>query len=223
MAVVLSLVAAAVYLSVDFSSSYLLGLPLAPAMKVLPLVFLALFTMVKMNRGDVMFLFLALVCAGAGDVLIAQDGPVRFNQALIAFGVAHIFYLFVFLFNRATNLFQTQWRLQIASVMWAAAGIGIFLAWPQLDVVGPPVFAYAGLLLLMATFALLSRYPFQLVGLGALLFVTSDLLLGGSLFLNFGGWASVAVWPVYFTAQFLITLGVVLTPKPEPQLGGYHF
>ena len=62
----------------------------------------------------------------------------------------------------------------------------------------------------MAASAWLSSFPRYRVGLGAVLFVASDLLI----FARLGVQAESAVpdlliWPLYYFGQFLICLGVV--------------
>ena len=71
------------------------------------------------------------------------------------------------------------------------------------------VTGYALLLGLMAGSAWMSRFSRYRTGIGAVMFVASDLLifaemgpLAGSRFIG------VAIWALYFAGQFLITLGV---------------
>lgn len=71
------------------------------------------------------------------------------------------------------------------------------------------VAVYAFFLSLMAAFAWLSRFPRHRVGVGALMFVASDLLI----FARTGplaglAWVSPAVWVLYFAGQALICVGV---------------
>ena len=68
---------------------------------------------------------------------------------------------------------------------------------------------YALLLGLMAGSAWTSRFSRYRTGIGAVMFVASDLLifaemgpLAGAAFIG------VAIWALYFAGQFLITLGV---------------
>jgi uncharacterized membrane protein YhhN len=62
----------------------------------------------------------------------------------------------------------------------------------------------------MAASAWLSRFSRYSVGIGALMFVASDLLifarLGGVLGENVTGWL---VWPLYYAGQLLICTGVI--------------
>ena len=69
---------------------------------------------------------------------------------------------------------------------------------------------YAVALAAMAASAWLSRFSRYRVGIGALLFVASDLLifarLGGALPQSFTTWF---VWPLYYAGQLLICTGVI--------------
>jgi len=68
---------------------------------------------------------------------------------------------------------------------------------------------YALLLALMAAAAWTSRFPRYLTGIGAVMFVVSDLLIFARLGpLGDTIMVGVAVWLLYFTGQWLIALGV---------------
>ena len=72
--------------------------------------------------------------------------------------------------------------------------------------------AYSGVVGAMAATAWLSRFPRYRVGLGAVLFVVSDLFIfsreAGVLPESITSWL---IWPLYFGGQFLIATGVVQT------------
>ena len=64
----------------------------------------------------------------------------------------------------------------------------------------------------MAACALISRFPVALTGLGALMFVLSDLFI----FARAGplaqaAWIGLAIWTLYYVGQLMICLGVVRT------------
>lgn len=74
----------------------------------------------------------------------------------------------------------------------------------------------------MAACAWMSRFPRYRVGIGAVLFVISDWLIFSreSIFSD-GMVPDLLVWPLYFTAQFLIATGVIQTLRGEhPESGG---
>jgi uncharacterized membrane protein YhhN len=82
----------------------------------------------------------------------------------------------------------------------------------------PGVAVYALGLSLMAATAWLSRFPRYRVGIGALMFVVSDLIIFG----RNGPWpdnfaTSLAVWGLYYFGQMLICVGVVGSAEKPPQ------
>ncbi|WP_421991470.1 lysoplasmalogenase family protein [Qipengyuania sp.] len=76
--------------------------------------------------------------------------------------------------------------------------------------------AYSGLVGAMAAAAWTSRFPRYQVGVGAVLFVVSDLLIfareATALPKAITGWL---IWPLYFGGQFLIAVGVVQTLRMD--------
>lgn len=75
---------------------------------------------------------------------------------------------------------------------------------------------YAALVGAMAGTAWTSRFPRYRVGVGALLFVVSDLVLfaqeAGHVSRDLSDWL---VWPLYYSGQFLIATGVIQTIRKE--------
>lgn len=75
---------------------------------------------------------------------------------------------------------------------------------------------YAALVGAMAGTAWTSRFPRYRVGVGALLFVVSDLVLfaqeAGHISRDLSDWL---VWPLYYSGQFLIATGVIQTIRRE--------
>ena len=76
----------------------------------------------------------------------------------------------------------------------------------------PGVALYALGLSLMAAFAWTSRFPRYRVGLGALMFLVSDLLIfARSGPLAHAAWIGFSIWGLYYAGQALICLGVTGT------------
>lgn len=75
---------------------------------------------------------------------------------------------------------------------------------------------YAALVGAMAGTAWTSHFPRYRVGVGALLFVVSDLVLfaqeAGHISRDLSDWL---VWPLYYSGQFLIATGVIQTIRKE--------
>lgn len=75
---------------------------------------------------------------------------------------------------------------------------------------------YALALGAMAATAWTSRFPRYRVGTGAVLFVVSDLLIFSRMGpIDLGSAPDAAIWPLYYTGQFLIATGVVQTLRHE--------
>ena len=132
----------------------------------------------------------------------------------IAFALAHIFGIVFFLKHRRTTRSASQTLLAIALLIGTPAIAALF-TYPQEN--WWLATGYTLLLAGMAASAWISRFPRYRVGIGAVLFVASDLVLLGSvagrLSEGAGEWF---VWPLYFVGQFLIATGVVQTLRAEP-------
>jgi hypothetical protein len=141
----------------------------------------------------------------AGDVGMELDTTV--GGAL--FLLAHLVAIALYLRNRRPQPATSQ-KLASAALL---AGIPL-AAW--LLAHQPAVALYALALGGVAASAWLSRFSRYSVGIGALLFAASDLLifarLGGVLTQAVTGWL---VWPLYYAGQFLIATGVVRTVRRD--------
>ena len=75
---------------------------------------------------------------------------------------------------------------------------------------------YSAIVGLLASAAWTSRFPRYRVGLGAVMFVVSDLLIFARVAAVLPdlvtGWL---IWPLYYGAQFLIAVGVVQTLRKD--------
>lgn len=150
---------------------------------------------------------LVLGLGALGDVLIEAVG---LTAGALAFLAGHAVAIWLYLNNR---------RGMLELALPVALAIAVF-AWllPEDRSAAPGVAFYALGLGAMTGMALNSRYPRIFVGLGALLFALSDLLL----FARMGPLAgsalpSLLVWPLYFTGQLLIAWGVVRSEMQEVQ------
>lgn len=134
-----------------------------------------------------------------------------------AFAMAHMVAIALFLRNLRTNRQRSQNAAALALAVFAP-----LLAWlvTRQSPDWPVATGYAAILGLMAATAWLSRFPRYRVGIGAVLFIVSDLLIlgreGGGLGPAFADWL---VWPLYYAAQFLIVTGVVQTLRRGNRTG----
>jgi uncharacterized membrane protein YhhN len=166
---------------------------------------LALWALSRARNGAGRLVALVLAFGALGDVLIEAAGM---TTGALAFLAGHIAAVVLYLRNRRATLELTiPVALTIAVAAWlmpadrgAAIGVGV----------------YALGLGAMTGTALNSRYPRELVGLGALLFAASDLLLFAHMGpLSGSSLSAMFVWPLYFAGQLLIALGVVRTETQE--------
>lgn len=185
--------------------------------------FLVLFVLVTAQTTNHLILLLALIASVVGDILLAVPAENSFMRGLLAFFVAHVFYVALFLKNRLPFEDVTGLRMRISALFWAGAGVAAFFLYPGLGTMLVPVFAYATILALMATTAMMSRFPVRLVGAGAILFLASDALLGARTFLDLTMGGPLSVWITYYLGQLFLTIGVMLYDERPTNFGGYRF
>ncbi|MCP3731787.1 lysoplasmalogenase [Sphingomonas sp. MG17] len=142
-----------------------------------------------------------LALGALGDLLLETHG---FAAGGAAFAAGHVAAIWLYLRNRRAAPSMSQWLLGWALVPLVTL---IALLFSRGD---KGVAVYAVLLGAMAATAWISRFPRYRVGIGAMLFVASDLLI----FARMGPLAGSAVpgmliWPLYFAGQALVAWGVV--------------
>lgn len=158
------------------------------------------------------FMILALIFSLEGDVFLMFDdqNPKFFLFGLAAFLIAHIMYIIVFLKHRNKS---KQPFLFITILLIYAAGL-FYVLKDGLDAMLLPVIFYMIVILTMATTAYLRKgnVPIQnynLVFLGAILFLVSDSLLSLNMFYKPIPFANILVMLTYGFAQFFIVLGIL--------------
>lgn len=180
--------------------------PWVTAWKGASIGLLALWAALQARSNDGWLIAAVLAVGATGDVLLNIYG---LKVGAIAFVIAHMLAIALYLRNRRSVPTASQralaWLLPPAVVLitWAIAA-------PHPD--WPIAAAYVAIAAVMASTAWLSRFPRYRTGIGALLFVASDLAI-------FAGQAELlpvelrrlAVWPLYFGGQALIAWGVVRT------------
>lgn len=184
---------------------------------------LAVFVLISMQSINHFMLLLALIASVGGDVLLAIPHENSFTRGLTSFLIAHVIFIGLYLKNRMLAEDLTALRVRIAALLWAVAAIAAYFLYPHLGDMMIPVFVYSAVLTAMASTALISKYPIKLVGLGALLFVVSDAVLGARQFMDVPAFLDYVVWSTYYLAQLLMTLGVMLTDERRTNYGGYRF
>ena len=167
---------------------------------------LALWAAIQARDVDGWLIAAVMALGATGDVLLDAQG---LETGGLAFALGHVVAVALYLRNRRASLSPSQ-RLLAALLV----PLSVVIVWALLR--GEAGWwhgaLYTGFVAAMAAAAWTSRFPRYRVGLGAILFLISDLLifarLGGAVP---AGVASLLIWPLYFGGQALIAWGVVRT------------
>ncbi|MCR5880268.1 lysoplasmalogenase [Phenylobacterium sp. J367] len=191
---------------ISYIASWNLGLPQASSLawKGTGVGFLAVYAALKARSLDGWLIAAVMALGALGDVLLdAED----MTLGGVTFLAGHLVAVALYLRNRRPNPGLAAVAFAVALVplsAWAA----YVMPTERAGAAGYAI--YAGGVALMAAAAWLSRFPRHWVGLGALAFVVSDLLIFARIGPLAGqAWVSFAVWGLYFGGQALICTGVV--------------
>ena len=201
---------ASIIAGVSYVASWDRGLPQAAELtwKGLGVSLLAVYAALKARDLDGWLLVAVMAFGALGDVLL---GAMGLTVGAIAFLAGHVVAIALYLRNRRQALSRSQ--LAFAVVLVPATVVIAYLL-PS-DRAGAPGVAFYSLgLSLMAATAWTSRFHrFRVgVGVGAVMFVVSDLLIfgrAGPLPDNF--LTGLGVWGLYYFGQLLICVGVTKT------------
>ena len=185
------------------------AMPYQMAWKGAGVALLAAFALVKGGKQ-----IAAVMAFGAlGDVLIEWS----LVPGAIAFLIGHLIAIQLYWRHRRSKLSASQNAAALAMLVLIPA-IGFLL--PTDRAAAPGILLYSLGLAAMTAAAWTSSFPRYRVGLGAVMFAASDLLI----FSRFGPLAGsilpgLLIWPLYYFGQFLICVGVIgaLRPQPTPQ------
>lgn len=157
------------------------------------------------------FTLLALSFSLLGDILLmfVNTSANFFIGGLIAFLVAHIMYVFVFLKKKST----ANNTLPFIVILLLYATILFYFLKDRLDDLMLPVIVYMFVILLMVVAAFsrkgnVSKNSYILVFLGALFFITSDSLLALNKFYAPLPFSSISIMLTYSIAQLFIVFGI---------------
>ncbi|HSX56832.1 MAG TPA: lysoplasmalogenase family protein [Sphingomonas sp.] len=183
------------------------------AWKTSGVALLALWAATQARNIDGWLIAAALALGALGDLLLETHG---FTTGGAAFAAGHAVAIVLYLRNRRADPSSSQ---KLLGYLLAPATILIsaLLAAPAGQAL--PTGTYAAFLGVMAATAWMSRFPRYRVGIGAVLFVVSDLLI----FARFGVLKEsvvpgLLIWPTYFAAQALIAWGVVQTLSSDQRV-----
>ncbi len=158
-------------------------------------------------RGPDGWLITAVMALGAaGDVLLETHGETAGAAAFIG---GHIVAMCLYFRNWRPRITFSQ-RLLAALVVPFAVFIGFTLTGDLM------VAVYSFFVGGMAASSWTSRFPRYRTGIGAMMFLASDLLIFARMGpLEGAGWINAAIWVLYFGGQALIAVGVVQANSGE--------
>jgi uncharacterized membrane protein YhhN len=160
---------------------------------------LALWAASNARSLDGWLIAVVLALGALGDVLLETHG---LTVGALAFLAGHIVAVGFYARHRT----GPWWHAAVITVAVAAISFAI----PDDRATAPGIALYALGLGAMAGMARISDFPRNLVALGALLFVISDLFIfAGVGFLRDSAIPGLLIWPTYFGGQALIAWGVV--------------
>ncbi len=158
----------------------------------------------------------ALLFSSIGDFALTFEGQKAFLRGLIAFAIAHLFYLAMF--SRFVEIpalveLHSYTRPEILALLVAMVA-AVSLIYPKAGSLKGPVSVYMLIIFVMAVFGLQIPFPFRLAALGVALFVISDFILGLREFRDIQSartdkFMSIGVWVFYWFGQFLILAGFI--------------
>jgi uncharacterized membrane protein YhhN len=189
-----------------------LGWPdgLTTAWKGAGVALLALLAAVEARNRDGWLLAGLLGCGALGDVLLVGS----MTAGAIAFMIGHVLAIWLYLRNRRERLSPSQRALALL-VIPASVLIAWSLPADRGQALGVAV--YALFVSAMAAAAWTSRFPRYVTGMGAMMFLASDLLIFARMgALEGAAWAGLAIWLLYYVGQLLIALGVRRVLAGEP-------
>ncbi len=161
---------------------------------------LALFAALQAKDVDGWLISAVMACGAVGDVLLDAVG---LETGAIAFVAGHVIAIWLYTRHPRKTLSPSQRALALIIVPLSMA-----IAYMMMRDIGIAV--YKAFVAIMAATAWISAFPRYRTGIGAMMFLASDLLIFAVLGpLEGVSWVSPTIWGLYFGGQVLIVLGVI--------------
>ncbi|HVR89640.1 MAG TPA: lysoplasmalogenase [Novosphingobium sp.] len=171
---------------------------------------LAIYALLRHPTADARIIALVMALGALGDMVL----ELNFQAGAFCFMLGHLTAIALYLRHRRELTTPSQKALAVALLTGTP-----MIAWllPADRTMALPVGVYALVLGGMAGAAWTSSFPRYRVGIGAVMFVLSDLLI----FARMGPLArsvlpGLLIWPLYYFGQFLICVGVIGTLGERP-------
>ncbi len=167
--------------------------------------FLAAYALHRASGTSALLIGLAMALSAIGDMAI----ELSLEAGGAAFFLAHLAAITLYLKHPRHHTTPSQKMLAVGLLLGTPLVCWFLSENAQVTLYG---LALGG----MAATAWMSRFPRYRVGLGAVLFVVSDWLIFSELGpVDLGDIPTLAIWPLYYSGQFLIATGVVQTLRHE--------
>ena len=177
--------------------------PLLYAMKGLPVALLALAALSATRETAGLLLAAVMALGAAGDIGV----EVSLEAGAVLFLMGHLVAIMLYRRNRRGNPTASQKAAALALLVLVPL-VAFSLPTERSSATGVAIYALG--LGAMAASAWLSAYPRYRVGIGAVLFVISDLLIFARIGPLAGSpWPDLLIWPLYYTGQLLICVGII--------------
>lgn len=171
--------------------------------------FLAVYALRRAHNFEGRLIAAVMAFGALGDMAIEID----LIAGAVAFTIGHIIAIALYWRHRREQMAFSQKLFAILLVP-----ITMFIAWslPFDRAEAPGLALYSLFLAVMAAMAWTSSFPRYRVGIGALMFIISDLFIFSRMgFLENSAIPDWTIWPLYYVGQFLIVTGVVRTLRKE--------
>ena len=164
---------------------------------------LAVYALARHQGADARQIAAVMAFGALGDVLI----ELVLEWGAVAFLIGHLIAIHLYWRHRRSSLEASQKVAALAMLVLIPA-IAFYL--PDDRAAAPGIALYSAGLAAMAAAAWASSFPRYRVGIGAVLFVVSDLLIFARMGPLLGSaLPGLLIWPLYYFGQFLICTGVV--------------
>ncbi len=205
-----------VILTAGFAIAFMFTIHLRPytltyLVKSLPIFLLSLLIFLNIKNSKGKLISLGLFFSGIGDIVLDYPAKGLFVFGIIAFTIAHLFYISVFL----RNIKFTKKAFAVILLLLIYSTILGTLLYPKLGDMAIPIFTYLGIILIMAGSAALGNNNHYLLILGAVLFIISDSLIAIGRFITPITYSSHWIMSTYYIAQILIVLGTLASFKKQ--------
>jgi uncharacterized membrane protein YhhN len=179
------------------------------ALSMAPLAVLAFRVLRRIDRTspDGLILAAALMLSCAGDVFLHLSFRRYFVHALVAFLLAHVTYVVLFVRNRPRPLRPSTGQLILAFLVVIYGLLMCSWLWTGLGRLAGPAVAYAAAITAMVLSTILAGFSRPFVWIGALLFLISDSLIAAGRFMLTVPLLGLLIWPTYYLGQYGIAIG----------------